>query len=74
MTAYFFELVGRENVVAGTDCDPGGRVDPQIARAKPRALRDGAAIAGKKWLSRISKNLVRDEKMKKPFLGSKRRL
>ena len=44
----FAELVGRENVIAGTDCGLGGRVHPQTAWAKLRALRDGAAIASKK--------------------------
>jgi methionine synthase II (cobalamin-independent) len=47
----FAELVGRENVMAGTDCGVGGRVHPQIAWAKLRALRDGAAIASKKLWS-----------------------
>jgi 5-methyltetrahydropteroyltriglutamate--homocysteine methyltransferase len=51
----FAELVGRENVIAGTDCGLGGRVHPQIAWAKLRALRDGAAIASKKLWSRIQK-------------------
>jgi 5-methyltetrahydropteroyltriglutamate--homocysteine methyltransferase len=32
----FAELVGRENVIAGTDCCLGGRVHPQIAWAKLR--------------------------------------
>jgi hypothetical protein len=27
----FAELVGQKNVIAGTDCDLGGRVHPQIA-------------------------------------------
>jgi 5-methyltetrahydropteroyltriglutamate--homocysteine methyltransferase len=44
----FADIVGCENVIAGTDCGLGGRVHPQIAWAKPRALRDGAAIASKK--------------------------
>jgi len=44
----FGEIIGRENVIAGTDCGLGGRVHPQIAWAKLRALRDGAAIASKK--------------------------
>src|SRR5206468_2220088 len=47
----FAEVVGRENVIAGTDCGLGGRVHPQIAWAKLRALRDGAAIASKKLWS-----------------------
>jgi hypothetical protein len=67
VTAYFFELVGQENVIAGTDCDPGGRVHPQIARVKLRSLREGVALVRKKLLSRISKILCGDEKMKKPF-------
>ena len=35
----------------GTDCGLGGRVHPQIAWAKLRALHDGAAIASKKLWS-----------------------
>jgi 5-methyltetrahydropteroyltriglutamate--homocysteine methyltransferase len=38
-------LVGRENVIAGTDCGLGMRVHPQIARAKLKALGEGAALA-----------------------------
>jgi 5-methyltetrahydropteroyltriglutamate--homocysteine methyltransferase len=38
-------LVGRENVIAGTDCGLGFRVHPQIAWAKLKALAEGAAIA-----------------------------
>jgi 5-methyltetrahydropteroyltriglutamate--homocysteine methyltransferase len=40
-------LVGRENVVAGTDCGLGGRVHPQIAWAKLQMLSEGAALASK---------------------------
>ena len=47
----FAEIVGQENVIAGTDCGLGGRVQPQIAWVKLRALRDGAAIASKKLWS-----------------------
>jgi methionine synthase II (cobalamin-independent) len=47
----FAEIVGQENVIAGTDCGLGGRVHPQIAWAKLRVLRDGAAIASKKLWS-----------------------
>jgi 5-methyltetrahydropteroyltriglutamate--homocysteine methyltransferase len=39
--------VGRENVIAGTDCGFGGRSHPQIAWAKLRALVEGAALASK---------------------------
>lgn len=41
----YADLVGRENVIAGTDCGLGFRVHPQIAWAKLKALADGAAIA-----------------------------
>jgi 5-methyltetrahydropteroyltriglutamate--homocysteine methyltransferase len=47
----FAGLVGRESVMAGTDCGLGGRVHPQIAWAKLRALRDGAALASQKLWS-----------------------
>jgi len=49
----FANIVGRENVIAGTDCGLGGRVHPQIAWAKLRVLSEGAALASKKlWGSR----------------------
>jgi len=41
----FANLVGRERVIASTDCGLGGRVHPQIAWAKLEALVDGAALA-----------------------------
>jgi 5-methyltetrahydropteroyltriglutamate--homocysteine methyltransferase len=41
----FARLVGRENVLAGTDCGLGGRVHPEIAWAKLRTLAEGAALA-----------------------------
>ena len=41
----YASIVGRENVIAGTDCGLGGRVHPQIAWAKLKALADGAALA-----------------------------
>jgi 5-methyltetrahydropteroyltriglutamate--homocysteine methyltransferase len=47
----FANIVGRENVIAGTDCGLGGRVHPQIAWAKLRALSEGAALASKKLWS-----------------------
>jgi hypothetical protein len=47
----FAEVIGRENVTAGTDCGLGGRVHPQIAWAKLRAVRDGGVIARKKLWS-----------------------
>jgi 5-methyltetrahydropteroyltriglutamate--homocysteine methyltransferase len=44
----FADIVGRENVMAGTDCGLGGRVHPQIAWAKLRVLCEGADLASKK--------------------------
>ena len=41
----YADLVGRENVIAGTDCGMGLRVHPQIAWAKLKALAEGAALA-----------------------------
>jgi 5-methyltetrahydropteroyltriglutamate--homocysteine methyltransferase len=43
----YASLVGRENVIAGTDCGMGMRVHPQIAWAKLKALSEGAALASK---------------------------
>jgi 5-methyltetrahydropteroyltriglutamate--homocysteine methyltransferase len=43
----YAKAVGRENVVAGTDCGLGGRVHAQIAWAKLRALAEGARLASK---------------------------
>jgi 5-methyltetrahydropteroyltriglutamate--homocysteine methyltransferase len=41
----FASVVGRENVIAGTDCGLGYRVHPQIAWAKLRTLAEGARLA-----------------------------
>ncbi len=43
----FAGLVGRDNVMASTDCGLGFRVHPQIAWAKLKALSEGAAIASR---------------------------
>ena len=40
-------IVGRESVLAGTDCGLGGRVHPQIAWGKLKALVGGAALASR---------------------------
>jgi 5-methyltetrahydropteroyltriglutamate--homocysteine methyltransferase len=41
----FANLVGRERVIASTDCGLGGRVHADIAWAKLETLAQGAAIA-----------------------------
>jgi 5-methyltetrahydropteroyltriglutamate--homocysteine methyltransferase len=43
----FARVVGRERVIAGTDCGLGGRVHPDIAWAKLAALAQGAALASR---------------------------
>ena len=50
----YAEVVGRENVIAGTDCGFGtfvrteSTIDPRIAWAKLKSLSEGAAIASKR--------------------------
>ena len=44
----FAELVGRERVMAGTDCGLGGRIHPDIAWAKLETLAQGAALASRR--------------------------
>jgi len=46
-TLRFARVVGRERVIASTDCGLGGRVHPQIAWAKLEALAQGAALASR---------------------------
>jgi 5-methyltetrahydropteroyltriglutamate--homocysteine methyltransferase len=43
----FAEAVGRENVIAGTDCGLGSRVHDEIVWAKLSALAEGARLASK---------------------------
>ena len=59
----FADLVGKERVIASTDCGLGGRVHPQIAWAKLESLAHGAASAtrrsdGTKTTSRSGRFLV----------------
>jgi len=49
----FARKVGRENVIASTDCGLGLRCHPQIAWAKLRALSEGASRASRRlWPAR----------------------
>jgi 5-methyltetrahydropteroyltriglutamate--homocysteine methyltransferase len=43
----FANLVGRERVIASTDCGLGGRIHPDIAWAKLESLAQGAALASR---------------------------
>jgi 5-methyltetrahydropteroyltriglutamate--homocysteine methyltransferase len=45
--ARFAGAVGRDRVIASTDCGLGGRVHPQIAWAKLESLAHGAALASR---------------------------
>jgi 5-methyltetrahydropteroyltriglutamate--homocysteine methyltransferase len=49
----FAKLVGRERVIASTDCGLGGRIHPDIAWAKLDSLAQGAALASRQlWGAR----------------------
>jgi 5-methyltetrahydropteroyltriglutamate--homocysteine methyltransferase len=48
----FANIVGRERVIAGTDCGLGFRVHPQIAWAKLKTLAEGAALASRQLWGR----------------------
>jgi 5-methyltetrahydropteroyltriglutamate--homocysteine methyltransferase len=49
----FARLVGKENVIAGTDCGIGTRVNhPKIAWAKFQAMAEGARLATKQLWGR----------------------
>jgi 5-methyltetrahydropteroyltriglutamate--homocysteine methyltransferase len=43
----FTRIVGKENVIAGTDCGLGGRVHADLVWAKLQTLVDGARLASK---------------------------
>ena len=44
----FASLVGRERVIAGTDCGLGGRIHPDLAWAKLETLAEGARLASRR--------------------------
>ena len=51
----YSEAGGRENVIAGPDCGLAGRIHPQVAWAKLRALSAGADQASRRlWGRAIS--------------------
>ncbi|KAB8301959.1 cobalamin-independent methionine synthase II family protein [Bifidobacterium apri] len=57
----FAKLVGPDRVIAGTDCGLGGRVHPHIARAKLRALAQGAHIASERLSQPSRSTLARNQ-------------
>jgi len=50
----YAQAVGRENIIAGTDCGMGGRIHPTLAWAKLRALAAGAAEASRQLWGRAT--------------------
>ncbi len=61
----YARIVGRENVIAGTDCGLGGRIHAQIAWAKLAVLAEGAQLASKElWPRRPARA--------KPATGARR--
>jgi 5-methyltetrahydropteroyltriglutamate--homocysteine methyltransferase len=44
---HYAKIMGKENIIAGTDCGLDGRCYPDIAWAKFKALAEGAALASK---------------------------
>jgi 5-methyltetrahydropteroyltriglutamate--homocysteine methyltransferase len=66
----YAKLVGRENVMGGTDCGLGPRVgSPEIAWAKLAALAEGARIASKRLWAKAGKK----QKAEKPASHKARR-
>jgi 5-methyltetrahydropteroyltriglutamate--homocysteine methyltransferase len=41
------KILGKENVMGGTDCGLGGRVHPQLAWAKLKVLAKGAELVSR---------------------------
>jgi 5-methyltetrahydropteroyltriglutamate--homocysteine methyltransferase len=53
----FAKVVGKENVIAGTDCGIGTRVGhPQVAWAKFGAMAEGARLATKQLWGEYKRN------------------
>ena len=50
----YADVVGREGVIASTDCGMGGRIHPTLAWAKLQALAQGAALASDRLWGRRS--------------------
>jgi 5-methyltetrahydropteroyltriglutamate--homocysteine methyltransferase len=64
--AKYAKLVGRENVMGGTDCGLGPRVgSPEIVWAKLEALAKGARIASKRLWTKPSKKKAPARKKKR---------
>ena len=54
-------IVGRENIVAGTDCGLGGRVHADLVWAKLRTLVEGARLASTSLWPQLNMLVAVDE-------------
>ncbi|MGH7035098.1 MAG: cobalamin-independent methionine synthase II family protein [Stellaceae bacterium] len=71
----FAEIVGRERVIAGTDCGFGtfagyGKLDPDIAFKKLAAMVEGAALASKRLWRKVKPKKKRSLRAKATARGS----
>ena len=55
----FANVVGKENVIASTDCGLGGRIHPEIAWAKLEALSQGARLATRQLSNKGAKKAAK---------------
>ena len=69
----FAEIVGQENVIAGTDCGLDGRVHPQIAWAKLRAPCATAPRSRARTCGVEFKATVRDERNEEAAFQAQKR-
>jgi 5-methyltetrahydropteroyltriglutamate--homocysteine methyltransferase len=70
----FAKLVGRENVIAGTDCGLATRLShPELTWAKLEALVEGAEIASNELWNRQKKSAAREKAAKNGKKKSKRK-
>jgi 5-methyltetrahydropteroyltriglutamate--homocysteine methyltransferase len=67
----FANIVGRENVIAGTDCGLASRLShPELTWAKLEALVEGSRLASKELWRKVAKKKVTAKK--KPAKGTKK--
>ena len=69
----FANAVGRENVIASTDCGLGGRIHADIAWAKLEALAQGAKLATRQLWRKGAKKAARKTPAKRASKAKRRR-
>jgi 5-methyltetrahydropteroyltriglutamate--homocysteine methyltransferase len=69
----FANIVGRENVIAGTDCGLASRLShPELTWAKLEALAEGSRLASRElWRKKPAKKAAKKRPAKKAGLGRK---